>query len=212
MRAALTICASAIAHAALVLWGLVWFASPSPLEAVPAASIAVDIVSPNEIAEPPKAEPPQPQPQAEPVAQPTPDPPAIEPAGGVALFHWPVLTNDPESPVAGFEAPADSPANLSRDEIAAFKAHLQKCWKQAPGLTDAQRLKVVLRVSLKPDGALTTQPELIAASASPYGPALVESAMRALRQCQPYSFLPADRYKEWKVLDLSFSPRGMSGG
>jgi len=33
---------------------------------------------------------------------------------------------------------------------------------------------------------------------------------RALRQCQPYGFLPAAKYKEWKVLDLSFSPTGLS--
>jgi hypothetical protein len=32
--------------------------------------------------------------------------------------------------------------------------------------------------------------------------------MRALRQCQPYGFLPAAKYDEWKVLDLAFSPSG----
>jgi hypothetical protein len=38
----------------------------------------------------------------------------------------------------------------------------------------------------------------------------MQTAMRALRQCQPYRFLPAAKYKEWKVLDLSFSPTGLS--
>jgi len=32
-------------------------------------------------------------------------------------------------------------------------------------------------------------------------------AIRALQACQPYAMLPADRYGEWKVLDLSFTPR-----
>ena len=62
------------------------------------------------------------------------------------------------------------------------------------------------------NGALTGSPTLIEASASAHGPALVATAISALRQCQPYGFLPAGKYEEWKLLDLSFSPRGMSGG
>jgi hypothetical protein len=39
------------------------------------------------------------------------------------------------------------------------------------------------------------------------GPLLMQSAIRALSACQPYAMLPADRYGEWKVLDLSFTPQ-----
>jgi hypothetical protein len=35
--------------------------------------------------------------------------------------------------------------------------------------------------------------------------------MKALRECQPYAFLPAAKYQEWKLLDLSFSPLGLAG-
>ena len=118
------------------------------------------------------------------------------------------------SPLVTANAGADvsaSAANLSPEEIAAFKAHLQECWNPPAALTVAdQNLLVVLRVSLKPNGALTAEPTLLAASASENGPALMQTAMRALRQCQPYGFLPAAKYKEWKVLDLSFSPTGLS--
>jgi hypothetical protein len=31
--------------------------------------------------------------------------------------------------------------------------------------------------------------------------------MKALQACQPYAMLPADRYREWKVLDLNFTPQ-----
>jgi len=104
-----------------------------------------------------------------------------------------------------------SPANLSPEDIAAFKAHLQGCWNPPAALAVAdQNLLVVLRVSFTPNGALTAEPALLAASASENGPALMQTAMRALRQCQPYGFLPAAKYKEWKVLDLSFSPTGLS--
>jgi hypothetical protein len=117
-----------------------------------------------------------------------------------------------QNPTMGFDTPADAAARLSREEIEAFRAHLQKCWSPPAAIADAQKLRVVLRVAFKPNGSLTGSPMLLEASASPHGPALVAAATSALRQCQPYSFLPEGKYQEWKLLDLSFSPRGMSGG
>jgi hypothetical protein len=102
----------------------------------------------------------------------------------------------------------ESAANLSPSDIATFKARLQECWKPPGGLAKAGNLVVVLRVSLQPNGALTAEPTLLAASASSNGAALMQTAMRALRQCQPYGFLPAAKYEEWKVLDLAFAPSG----
>jgi hypothetical protein len=34
-----------------------------------------------------------------------------------------------------------------------------------------------------------------------------DSAVRAIMACAPYTMLPSDRYREWKVLDLSLRPR-----
>jgi hypothetical protein len=109
----------------------------------------------------------------------------------------------------GFDT-VPSAAKLSEREIATFKARLQECWSPPADLADAQNLVVVLRVSLQPNGALTAEPTLLAASASPKGAELMQTAMRALRRCQPFGFLPAAKYKEWKRLDLSFSPTGLS--
>ena len=106
--------------------------------------------------------------------------------------------------------PAETVANLSQQEIAALKARLKECWKPPAGLADTEDLVVMLRVSLKPDGTLRDEPAMLAASASENGPALLRTSASALRQCQPYSFLPAAKYKEWKILDLSFSPTGLS--
>jgi hypothetical protein len=114
----------------------------------------------------------------------------------------------PPSTTSPFDV-AESGANLERSEIAAFKAHLQECWKPPASLASARNLVVVLRVSLQPNGALTGEPTLLAASASSAGPTLIQTATRALQQCQPYAFLPADKYKEWRTLDLSFSPAGL---
>ena len=49
------------------------------------------------------------------------------------------------------------------------------------------------------------------AQTSAKGPALMEGAIAALEACQPYAMLPADRYGEWKVIDMSFTPQDFSG-
>jgi hypothetical protein len=107
--------------------------------------------------------------------------------------------------------PAEQGANIPQKDIDQFKARLKECWKPPASLAEAGNLMVVLRVSLKPSGALAAEPSLIAASGSEAGPALMRAAMQALRDCQPYAFLPAKKYKEWKLLDLAFSPGGMTG-
>jgi hypothetical protein len=69
----------------------------------------------------------------------------------------------------------------------------------------------VVRLALRPDGRLGLAPELIQAPASDAGPPLVDAAKHALEQCQPYTTLPPDRYRDWKVIDVAFSARGPSG-
>jgi hypothetical protein len=111
----------------------------------------------------------------------------------------------------GFDFEATVTANISSDERAAFKAHLRKCWKLPDGVSSNPNTRVVLRIYLKRDGALASEPVLIEASASRDGPAVLQAAKRALAACQPYSF-PAEKYREWRILDLTFTPRDMAGG
>ena len=59
--------------------------------------------------------------------------------------------------------------------------------------------------------ALAAPPLLIEATASEKGPLLLKGATEALQACQPYAMLPRDRYGEWKVLDLDFTPRDFAG-
>jgi hypothetical protein len=124
----------------------------------------------------------------------------------VSWINSPLMTAS-----VGFDT-IPSAAKLSDREIATLKARLKECWTPPPGLAEAeaQRLVVVLRVSLQPNGTLTGEPTLLAASASAKGAALLQTAMHALRQCQPFGFLPRTKYKEWKKLDLGFSPAGLT--
>ena len=112
----------------------------------------------------------------------------------------------------GFDAPAIDTAKISADDTTAFREHLKTCLTRPGSVAPTDKIRVVLRVILKPDGTLAATPTLIEASASAKGPALMASAINGLRACQPYAMLPADRYKEWKVLDLSFTPQDFAGG
>jgi hypothetical protein len=108
-----------------------------------------------------------------------------------------------------FDAPAIDRADIGAEETAAFRKHVRSCASLPPALGSDDKVRIVLRISLRPDGTLAGDPTLIEASASAKGVALMQSAIRALQRCQPYSMLPADKYSEWKALDLSFTPRDM---
>ena len=163
----------------------------------------------------PQAKPKQPAPMQQARA---PQPPPTDPPAETPQQPWifdpvniPALLNLPNSPQAGFDSEAVAAANISADDKSAFKAHLKKCWKLPDGLSASQNTKVTLRIFLKRDGGLAAEPMLIEASATREGPLLMQAAIRSVKGCQPFAFLPADRYREWKVLDVTFSPKEMAG-
>lgn len=123
----------------------------------------------------------------------------------------PALMDLPNAQSSGFDAEAVVKADISTEERAAFKSHLRKCWKLG-GAAPAPSTRVVLRINLKRDGTLANDPVLIEASASHDGLTVLNAAKRALKDCQPFAFLPGEKYREWRVLDLSFTPRDMAGG
>ena len=276
------IAASALAHLS-VLAVVVIFAEVHPFGSVTAETIAVDIVSPEQVTEPPKPEEPLPTPKAQPtdafdlsagsaasvaaapaapqvaaqpqmqaarstshpgpqqaaaLAQPQPPsaavlpaarqeaaaelpptsaPPAIVPPEPDLSVKYHVLLGLPpalpqDRPGYGFDAPASTAAGVASSRVAAFRRHLKTCSKLPESISPSDTIKVKLRVFMTPDGKLATKPTLIEASASVKGPALMQSAISALQACQPYAMLPADKYSEWKELDLSFTPQDFVGG
>jgi outer membrane biosynthesis protein TonB len=164
-------------------------------------------------ASPPVSRPrdPAPDPQmAATAAPPQPDP--FAPDAVPQPVYFPMLKNlEGWATDYAFDAMAERSAALTAADIAAFREHLDKCWKPPAALARAQNLKAVLRIALNPDGAMAAEPILVGASASSQGPALVDTARRALDACQPFRFLPADKYSEWKILELNFTPRGLGG-
>jgi hypothetical protein len=212
---------SVVVHAAIMLW-LVLAPAARTLGPASAEPILVDLLPPRDAErEPSKSEPPKPG-SPKPALEADQKPAqkgnsstaaadgAEERAATAARLAW--MLNLPVDTVASLAAPpSESKSNLAPEEIAEFKAQVSKCWVVPAGVPSTPGFDVLIRIALSPDGRLGTAPELIRAPASNAGPPLVESAKRALRQCQPYGTLPADRYLDWKILELSFTAQGPSG-
>lgn len=175
----------------------------------------------------------QPQPQIQPQPQlPAPSPPLAPAASPTPAYTPPepdltlkyhVMLGLPEDlpppekpsgpvdkPGDGIDATASSAANVASSVVEEFRRHLKTCSKLPVSVGASDNVIIKLRVVMAPNGRLARDPILIEASASAKGPLLMQSAVTALQACQPYTMLPADRYGEWKVLDLSFSPRDFS--
>lgn len=103
-------------------------------------------------------------------------------------------------------------ADLMAFDVTAFRQHLKTCSALPASVAPGDKVRIVLRAFLTPDGRLARAPTLIEASASVKGPALMQAATSALQACQPYAMLPSDKYNEWKVLDLGFTPQDFAGG
>jgi hypothetical protein len=111
-----------------------------------------------------------------------------------------------------FDTMAFTAAKVSTDDVARFREHLKTCSVLPASIAPTDKVTIRLRASFLADGTLASAPLLIEASASAKGPLLMQAAIEALRACQPYAVLPADKYNEWKVLDLSFTPQDFKGG
>jgi hypothetical protein len=165
----------------------------------------------------------QPQPQQQPQPQPpaaAPTPAFTPPEPDLSIKYHVMLGLPPELPVEpakgksgdDFDAPASKTADIESSLVTEFRRHLKTCSKLPESIVPTDKLRITLRAFLTPAGKLAREPILIEASASAKGPALMQSAISALEACQPYAMLPADRYGEWKVLDLSFTPQDFAGG
>jgi outer membrane biosynthesis protein TonB len=170
---------------------------------------------------------PLPQSQAQPAPQASPAPPEPQaappvyqaPEPDVTVKYGVMLGLPPELPAEPKDAPKDDggdakdsiAAKLPPEVIAELRRHLRGCSKLPAGVAPTDAVRIKLRAVLATDGTLAREPILIEAPPSAKGVAIVKSAMSALQACQPYKMLPVDKYEEWKVLDLPFSPRDFGG-
>jgi hypothetical protein len=262
--------ASAIAH--LSILALVLFLSDvHPFHSVTAETIAVDIVTPQEVV-PEKPEPPiqlppdlsvltkepamtpsaapqaaaaspsQPMPPQQQASSPAPAqnqrvaasmpkaeagsaaPGFAQPQPDLTIKYNVMLGLPPELPMPtaasgsgekpddGYDASGASiAADVSSSVVAEFRRHLKTCSKLPASVAPSDKVLVKLRVFMAQDGRLAGDPVVGGGSANIKAIELLQSAIAALKACQPYAMLPPDRYGEWKALDLTFTPRDFRG-
>jgi hypothetical protein len=147
------------------------------------------------------------QPQPEPAA-----PTETHELNPADMFAMPLAL--PDGKLGGsFDGSAIDKANIPNGDIAAFHDRLKSCSRLPAGVNVTDNVKAVVRVFLKPDGTLAGRPEAIRVDGvSRGGGDLYQSIVAALRECQPYNMLPPDKYDEWKVFDLTFTPQSFAGG
>jgi colicin import membrane protein len=102
-------------------------------------------------------------------------------------------------------------AQLSQSELDALRARLSQCWSPPAGVDANSNIFVMLHVLFRPDGSLASEPEVVDNSASAIGPALVESAKRALMSCQPFTMLRPEHYDLWKDIEIKFNNELLGG-
>lgn len=103
-------------------------------------------------------------------------------------------------------------ATLSQNELDALRARLRECWNVPVGVAEARDLIVTVRIQFKQDGSLQTDPRLMNSGSHPAFQVAAESALRAVRTCAPFSFLPVAKYEAWKDVIVDFDPRDMFRG
>lgn len=107
--------------------------------------------------------------------------------------------------------PTGRAASLSQSEIDALRAQIQACWNPPAGAADARDLIVKVRLMLNQDGTLSGEPSVVNRGGGDVFQIAAESAMRAIRRCQPYK-LPIAKYDVWKDVEVTFDPRDMYRG
>lgn len=171
---------------------------------------------PSQSAPKPQAAPTPPPPQqqtSEPSPQAAPPPPQSVPQAEPDITErFGMMFTMPGAGTGDFDAQATQAADVSTNIIAALRTHLKTCMPLPKSVSRTDDIQIVLRVAFNPDGRLATDPMLIKGPRpSPKVLALLQGAMSGLQSCQPYTMLPADKYKEWRSVDLTFTPRDFGG-
>ena len=104
---------------------------------------------------------------------------------------------------------------LTLSEEDALRAQIFGCWSVPLGLPYDQNLLVRIKLQLKKDGTILKSEildhERMNKPGQKFYKVLAESALRAVRLCQPLK-VPPTGYDKWKDLQLNFNPTEMLKG
>jgi hypothetical protein len=115
-------------------------------------------------------------------------------------------------------------AGLGTAEVAALedrlralaRAHISRnnCWRMPIDQAEPERLVVTIRFEINRNGTLNGQPVVVSPRNYSFDPPMrvaVDSALRAIRTCEPYPFaddpIAGEHYELWREMEYEFRPR-----
>ncbi|PCI34327.1 MAG: hypothetical protein COB54_00600 [Alphaproteobacteria bacterium] len=103
--------------------------------------------------------------------------------------------------------------------IDAIDKHIydNQCWNIPAGAKGAAGLRVTVHVRLSPDGKLIGPPKVLDSgrmnlAGQEFYRTAAESALRAVRKCAPFDFLPKAQYDLWRDMEIIFDPENILNG
>ena len=101
---------------------------------------------------------------------------------------------------------------MTVNEMDALQSAIYKCWRMPADAKNPEKLIVRLSVKILPDGfvqdvkIIDSARQRRADPGNPFWDVAEQRAVRAVSQCGPYDFLPAEKYSQWKDMTLNFRP------
>jgi hypothetical protein len=112
----------------------------------------------------------------------------------------------------GFAAPPVNSPLVGYDYTLAFRERVSSCAPLPPGIDRSDKISVGVRIFLNRDGTVAKTPQPLDGNLSAKQQALFQNFVNGLEKCQPYTMLPADKYQQWKTLDVLVYPLESYGG
>jgi hypothetical protein len=97
--------------------------------------------------------------------------------------------------------------SLTMDETTALIKSMKRCWTMPAGMENPEELIVKIRVKLRSDGYVQeTRIVDTVKTNNPHWVFAERNARDAIKKCEPYNFLPIEKYDNWKDMILRFKP------
>jgi outer membrane biosynthesis protein TonB len=191
---------------------------PPPEPDLMQAEPAPDVPPPDIQLEKPKPEPevkPQKEPEAKPVkqAEAKPKKEKFDIDNVLALLdkRAPSASSAPNARTADRDIKGIGAQTAMTAELQdAMLSQIRQCWNPPVGAPHPGDLIVDFELVLNQDGSVASAASDALSSSNSYTKAAAGAARRAIYECAPYK-LPADRFKDWHDVTLTFDPRQMMG-
>ncbi len=95
---------------------------------------------------------------------------------------------------------------MTVSELTALQSAMYKCWSIPAAAPNPAELIVPVKVSLFPDGYVNQVKLGNFREINHFHKLAADEAIRAVNKCQPYDFLPAEKYSQWREMTLNFRP------